>query len=144
VGGDEFALLLTGFYSEDRAIELAERAVAAIAEPFVVEDWRESLTCSIGIAHADAESSATEVINHADQAMHSAKANGGRRWALFDAELGDALRERALLAADLRDAVHSDPLLPFYQPLLQIQTGQLIRFAVLAPWPRRAHALWPR
>jgi diguanylate cyclase (GGDEF)-like protein len=136
VGGDEFALLLTGARYDSEAVALAEQVVVAVAKPFVVEDWRETLSCSVGIAKADQRITPTEVINHADQAMYHAKSGCPRGWAMFDTALGEALREKALLAAELRDAVHFDTLLPFFQPILRIDNGELIGFEVLARWRR--------
>lgn len=136
LGSDQFAVLISAIRNEADVIALTEHIIAAIAKPFVIEDWRETLTCSVGIAKADNDVLSAEWINHADQAMYHAKAAGGAGWALFDDDLGDALREKALLAAELRDAVHSNSLLPFFQPILKIETGDLIGFEVLARWNR--------
>lgn len=143
LGGDQFAVLIGAIDTEADAIAVTERIIATTAKPFVIEDWRETLTCSVGLAKADPDASSADFINQADQAMHHAKAAGGGKWALFNDELGDALREKAMLAAELRDAVHTDSLLPFFQPILKIETGELIGFEVLARWNRSGNGFVP-
>lgn len=143
MGGDEFAILFCDVRNEADAVGLAKKIVETIAQPFVVEDWRETLTCSVGIAKFSDGASPTELTNNADQAMYFAKANVAEGWAMFDDALGDDLREKALLAADLRDAVHSNALVPFFQPILTIDKGDLIGFEVLARWQRGDHGFVP-
>lgn len=87
MGGDEFVLLLPGC-SADKAREIAQQAVAEVAESTLLEG--ESITISIGVAFSSAEQdlAVKQLIALADQAMYVAKALGGNRFEVADTDSG--------------------------------------------------------
>jgi diguanylate cyclase (GGDEF)-like protein len=135
LGGDEFVVVVDGAEAEDHGGSLARRIHAALAEPFVFDDWSASLSCSIGIAEWVPSMTASELLRHADQAMYRAKHAGRGCHAHYDDELGEALRERAALEQDLRRALAAgDVITPFFQPIYDITGRSLRAFEVLARW----------
>jgi diguanylate cyclase (GGDEF)-like protein len=95
LGGDEFAVLLSDTTSQ-QAVALAERLVASIAEPFVLDSHRVDIGASIGIATATSRSDVKELVHQADVAMYAAKAQGKSQVVAF---------HPALLELDRRHAV---------------------------------------
>ncbi|PRY10819.1 diguanylate cyclase domain-containing protein [Kineococcus rhizosphaerae] len=79
IGGDEFAIVCPDLPDEDAARDIADRVVAAMADPFPVAGWRFDVGISVGLAMADAGQDATRVLQQADQAMYEAKGAGKGR-----------------------------------------------------------------
>ena len=142
LGGDEFALVVpldaadpSGPASE--AAQLARRIIAVLGQPFALPDGPVAqIGVSIGIALARAEDGdADALVRRADVALYRAKADGRSRFHFFDPGLDAHIQARALLEGELRQAVAHDLLLPHFQPLVDIATGRLIGFEMLARWP---------
>lgn len=85
LGGDEFAVLLEGISDDAAASQLAQRVVAALAAPQVIQGQHVQVGASIGIAMRHAGSDLASLMHEADVAMYSAKAHGKNRVELFGA-----------------------------------------------------------
>ena len=134
LGGDEFAVLTTAAANEQSNSRLARRLQTAISTPFYVENWTASISCSIGIATWADGMSASDLLRNADQAMYRAKALGRGTYVHFDDELGAEVRDQAGLEADFRLAVEQGHIIPYFQPIHDIETGALCGFEVLSRW----------
>ncbi len=134
LGGDEFGLAVCGA-GKDTALRLADRMIAALAEPFDLDGVTVDIGASIGIAlYPDDASEAEALIQRADMAMYRAKASRTHGFAFFDPSLDAVLRERAALEAELRRAIGTNAILPYYQPLVDLAHGGTFGFEVLARW----------
>ncbi|MGZ9811697.1 putative bifunctional diguanylate cyclase/phosphodiesterase [Pseudoroseicyclus sp. H15] len=133
MGGDEFAILVRDD-SPRAAAHMAQRVLSAISRPFQIEDWTVHISCSIGIARWQEGLTGPELLRNADQAMYKAKANGRDNVVHYDLELGEQLRETAQLQTDLKAAVAAQDIVPFFQPIYSIETGEIRAFEVLARW----------
>ena len=136
LGGDEFAILCAGAETDDAIEPYAARVMAEVSAPIAHDRGAETLSCSVGIVRIEPLAASTETVHRAEQALFHAKTGGGPGWAVFDEALGIALRGRALLETELRDAVLADAIVPYFQPILRIETGALTGFEVLARWHR--------
>lgn len=93
----------------------------------------ESVYVSIGIAVSEGGRGTAELLLHeADTAMYQAKSQGGRRAAIFDGELARQARARSIAQARLRAALDERRVVPFYQPLVDLASGQVAGFEALA------------
>ena len=134
LGGDEFGVAVCGA-GKETALRLANRMVAAVEEPFDIDGVVVEIGASIGIAlYPDDATEPEALIQRADMAMYRAKASTATGFAFFDAGIDDALRERAALEADLRRAIGTDAIVPYYQPLVDLAHGGTFGFEVLARW----------
>ena len=127
-----------GHGPREAAARLAERVVSALEAPFELAGGRGAaqVGCSVGVALAAAgDENADALLGRADTAMYRAKAEGRGRFRFFEAGMDERIRERAALAADLRAAVAADALEPHFQPLVDLGTGRLVGFEMLARWP---------
>ncbi|WP_373356384.1 putative bifunctional diguanylate cyclase/phosphodiesterase [Pseudoroseicyclus sp. CXY001] len=133
MGGDEFAILVSE--GDGRAAALmAQKVLNAISRPFDFGDWTAHISASIGLAQWQEGLTGAELLRNADQAMYKAKANGRDNIVHYDQELGEQLRETAQLQADLKEAVETEGIVPYFQPIYDIQTGDIRAFEVLARW----------
>ena len=134
LGGDEFGLAIDNA-SKEVALSLANRIVSALEEPFMLGEVHAEIGVSIGISLFPGDAtSASSLMHNADLAMYRAKASGASSLAFFDPAVDDAMRERELLQRDLRLAVATDAIVPYYQPLVDLTSGKIIGFEVLARW----------
>ena len=141
LAGDEFVVLCEDLATPGEADALAERLLAAVAEPFTIADEGITLGLSIGIAVADATLNRPDaLLNAADQAMFDAKARGRNRVTVYDAGVHGRHHVRLAQAMTLRGMVERDDLLVHYQPLIDLRDGSLEGAEALLRW-RGVHAL---
>lgn len=135
LGGDEFAILLTDITSKKQAQKIADNIVALMGETIVLENHEVNSGVSIGIAFApDDGLTAPELIKNADLALYSAKENGRRRYAIFEIGMHEAMQAKRLIEMDLRAALNRDQLELYYQPLLNIESGEITSYEALLRW----------
>ncbi|NMG57929.1 EAL domain-containing response regulator [Geitlerinema sp. P-1104] len=132
-GGDEFVALL---YDNNEAdvIALAQDLLKVLSEPHQLSRHEVFVNTSIGIAFSVADLSPEELLRNADAAMYRAKALGGNRYHLFDPMLHQEALERLALENDLRYAYERNEFEVYYQPILNLQTGELFGFEALLRW----------
>ena len=131
-GGDEFAILLEDIASHEEAEQIAMRILLALRTPLTLVGRDVFVTASIGIA-MDA-SCADNAIRDADLAMYRAKAQGKGRYATFEPYMRAAVVERAELEADLQRVVERDELVLHYQPIVGLQTDEVVGVEALVRW----------
>jgi diguanylate cyclase (GGDEF)-like protein/PAS domain S-box-containing protein len=136
LGGDEFAILLDGGITPACALDVAARVAGAIAQPLRFDRRELSVSASIGIAHnLDGCVSPDELIRNADIAMYDAKARGGGRCEVFDASMHQRVVDRVSLETRLRQAIEQQRLRTFFQPIIDLRSGELHGLEALARWP---------
>jgi diguanylate cyclase (GGDEF)-like protein len=132
-GGDEFAVVLPA--TDDAAAEeVARKVQEALAEPIFVEGAQVQATASIGFARLGDCSDEEAVLRHSDVALYAAKRGGRNDFAWFDEELERELSERLKLEEDIRRGIRGGEFVPFFQPLVDLGTRQIIGFEALARW----------
>ena len=102
LGGDEFALLLDGCVDQRVALAVAERVVAALAEPVELTGTWVHVGASVGVAFRHGSSDPDSLMREADLAMYRAKGRGKNRVERYDASLNDAVVEHHALKAEDR------------------------------------------
>ena len=119
------------------AAQLADRIIAEFATPFELPSGVLALIgVSIGVALFGADAgSPEELVHHAGAALGRAKSQGGNQTCFFEPEIDEQVRERARLEADLRQAIQTGAVVPHFQPLVELRTGHLVAFEMLARWP---------
>jgi len=135
LGGDEFVLLLEPADDETEVLKVAERILEVVRQPVVVGDRTITATASIGIAINHGRWMSAEVLlRNADMAMYLAKERGKARFELFEEQMHAEVSERLELKADLSNAVDLDQLLLYYQPIVDLERGQLEGVEALLRW----------
>ena len=131
LGGDEFALLLEVVSEPAEVARVAERLLAAIAEPVEIEGHRFVPEASIGIALGD---DAHNLLKQADAAMYRAKSQLGVGYAFFDPELDHAALIRFRRIAELAEAIERREFGLHYQPIVALPSGEISGYEALLRW----------
>jgi diguanylate cyclase (GGDEF)-like protein len=134
-GGDEFAVLATLSGGPQEAVAIADAIISSLAEPFQLGAATSVLGVSIGISSVGgggAESG--ELVRRADVALYRAKAHGRSAVAFFEPEMDLAAHQRSRLLSDVRIALRAGAFEPWFQPLVDLNTGSVIGFEALARW----------
>jgi diguanylate cyclase (GGDEF)-like protein/PAS domain S-box-containing protein len=134
-GGDEFAVLLPGIRDADMAVAVAQRCLAALKQPLVVEGQGLHVTASIGVSISmDSSPDAEMLLRNADVAMYRAKARGGDCLVVYTVDMSEGARSRLSMENALFQALEEDQLLLHYQPLISARTGRLAGVEALIRW----------
>ncbi|MDR6710572.1 diguanylate cyclase (GGDEF)-like protein [Pseudomonas hunanensis] len=134
LGSDEFALLIDTRRDPHRAEWLAERIVEALGEPYWIDGESLLVGCSLGLAHARAQSGADPLMWHAHIAMRQAKGSQGCTFHVFNERINHNARSLADLEGELRRALRRDELELHYQPRLNLADGSIVGLEALVRW----------
>jgi diguanylate cyclase (GGDEF)-like protein/PAS domain S-box-containing protein len=144
LGGDEFAALIEDAASPAEVEEIAERIVAALVAPFTLGSGSVGGGASVGVATtAEATGGAEELLRHADLALYAAKTAGKGQWRRYRAVLHTAMLERLELRSALEQAVADGAFTLRYQPIVQLDSSELVGFEALVRWQHPKHGLIP-
>ncbi|MGH7443499.1 MAG: putative bifunctional diguanylate cyclase/phosphodiesterase, partial [Longimicrobiales bacterium] len=132
-GGDEFAVLVDDVHDAEDAVRIAERIQQSLADPFVARGQRLYVSASIGIALGGVGDSTEALLRDADTAMYRAKRQR-TRYALFDEAMHRDAVFQLELENDIRHAIARQEFVTYYQPLVRLETGEIIGFEALVRW----------
>ncbi|AWL98922.1 putative bifunctional diguanylate cyclase/phosphodiesterase [Bradyrhizobium amphicarpaeae] len=136
LNSDEFAIVQSGLARPEDAVMLAKRLLAAIADPYLLDGHSVVIGASIGIAMAPGDGDDSEkLLKSADMALSRAKLDARGSFAFFEAALDAKAQSRRKIEVELRDAIQNDVLRPYYQPLIDLQSGRITGFEALVRWP---------
>jgi diguanylate cyclase (GGDEF)-like protein len=131
MGGDEFAAIIR---DEADAENAARNAVRAFGSPVDVGEARTQISLSAGLVPLRSEERPIDAVRRADVAMYSVKQSGRNNYAWFEAQMEQQLAARVGMEDEIRSAIEADEFVPFFQPLISLDTGELNGFEVLARW----------
>jgi predicted signal transduction protein with EAL and GGDEF domain len=134
-GGDEFVIVQAPISDLRQATSLAERVVAAIGEPFVIDDHHAVVGASIGIAVSPNDGTAPDrLLRNADLALYRTKEDGRGDFRFFEAGMDEHMQTRRAMEQDLRKALPAGEFELHYQPVVKLQTGEISSFEALIRW----------
>lgn len=135
--GDEFALLLTnadGTEIED-VVETVYRVNESFKVPFALEGHEVFITTSIGISfYPDDGADAPTLLTNAGAALYRAKEQGGNNYQFYTADMNAKALRRLVLEGNLRRALERSEFEIYYQPQLDMSTGQIVGMEALVRW----------
>jgi diguanylate cyclase (GGDEF)-like protein/PAS domain S-box-containing protein len=134
LGGDEFAVLVEDAVDGDEAMALADRLLEALEQPFELSGKQLFVRASVGVAWTDGDHDADSLLRDADAAMYQAKAHGKGVTRLFEPGMYTASVARLELETDLRRAVANGEFLLHYQPVVSLDSTQVVSFEALVRW----------
>ncbi len=136
LGGDEFGICMV-FEPEfpETVDRVAEDLIEILARPITIGDTDHSITASIGIARPEIDCDSIDMlIRRADIALYAAKKNGRNGFCWFENGMEVELRTRNSLEADIRAAIPNDEFVPYFEQQIDLETGELAGFEMLARW----------
>jgi diguanylate cyclase (GGDEF)-like protein len=131
-GGNEFGVLVTLRRGVADALAAADRIQEVLAAPFKLSDLEIRVECAIGLALMTGEHEAEELFRNAQFAVKQAKQAGNPQ--VYEAQQASEARRRFSIETELRRALDKDQLKLFYQPLIDLKSGQVAGFEALARW----------
>ncbi len=144
VGGDEFAVILRGLRGPAVVTDIADKLLAALREPLVLDGRLVRPNGSLGISLFPGDGSTpAELLKKADVALYEAKANGQGACRFFEPALLAALEHRRRLAEALGAAIGSDAFEVVLQPRMALDDGRRVGFEAFVRWRRDGVELLP-
>lgn len=136
MGGDEFACVIPFDPAHvDELEQLVLQTVAALREPVEFQGSEFETTVSTGLARSDSDGvDSTKLLHMADIAMFSAKRAGRNAVAWFEPAMENELRFRSELESGIRRGIAAGEFVPFYEKQVDLETGELVGFEMLARW----------
>ena len=133
-GGDEFIVVMRNLDDPAEAVNAAWRLVEAFRQPFPTGDGELFSTASIGVAVSTENTQPADLIREADTAMYVAKADGRDRVSVFNEDLRATVTSRLAMEGDIRRALERGQLAVWYQPEVDLVTGEVIAAEALLRW----------
>jgi predicted signal transduction protein with EAL and GGDEF domain len=135
LGGDEFVILLSGMREPAAAAGVAERILARLKEPFVINRQRFFVGASIGITvFPDDGENVEDLVRHADLAMYHAKRSGKNNYQFFAPEMNAAVVRRMDMERRLRQALERQEFQLYFQPIVDLGSRRIVGAEALLRW----------
>jgi len=141
IGGDEFGVLIEGISDQWDYVETTDRIASICGNPLDVDGASYTVTLSLGVAlFPDDGGDAETLLNNAEAALYQVKERpilpDRGRVGMFTAALDEALRRRITLESQMRKDLERGAFRPFYQPRVNLATGEIVGAEALARWIR--------
>jgi diguanylate cyclase (GGDEF)-like protein len=136
LSGDEYVVLDPSTRSPGSSLALAERLLSIFREPLPISQGDVFVTASIGVASLSpsSSSSAEDLLRHADTAMYRAKDAGRNCLAVYDESMHERVAHRLSVETALYRALDRRELRLFHQPILDLESGDVVGFEALMRW----------
>jgi diguanylate cyclase (GGDEF)-like protein len=136
IGGDEFVAVLVDLSDVGACVPLLTRLLAAASQTLQVGEHKLQVSASLGVTFypQSDDVEAEQLLRQADQAMYQAKTAGKNRFHIFDAEQDRSARGHHESLEHIRRALVQQEFVLFYQPKVNMRTGQVIGAEALIRW----------
>lgn len=142
LGGDEFAIVLENLSGTEDAAGVARKILEAVAEPFELDGHEIRISVSIGVTiYPFDDQDLDGLLRDADAAMYRAKQHGRNQFQLYGTEMAPQARRPADLEEDIEGAFERGELLVYYQPRVDLLTGEITEMEALLRWQHPEHGL---
>lgn len=142
MGGDEFMIIYHDIKTEKDVSLYAESLLETMRMSYDFGNQHVDLTGSLGISLYPKDAKTTqELISHSDIAMYQAKQKGGNRIEFYAQEVKDRLFHSIALEKEIKLGLERNEFVPFYQPKIDLETGQVVGVEALARWQHSERGL---
>jgi Amt family ammonium transporter len=143
MGNDAFAVILTEIRSPSAALASAELLLEALREPMKIGQLLLTVSATVGVVTTAQTTfdEPEELLAAAEFAVEAAPTRGNQRIAVFEGRMRDEALSRVRLEADIKIGIERNEFEPYYQPIIDVRTGQITGVEALARWRHRARGL---
>ncbi|WOE76540.1 putative bifunctional diguanylate cyclase/phosphodiesterase [Alterisphingorhabdus coralli] len=143
LGGDEFAIAFIFDGKNRSAVErVAEDVIEEVAKPIDGPAGELAISTSIGISAANHyEETAESLMRRADMAMYHSKKQGRNQFAWFESSMQTEIQTQNMIEKGLRTGIPAGEFIPYYEQQIDLESGKLVGFEVLARWNSSALGL---
>ena len=135
LGGDEFTVVLSDVRETADIGQIAQKIIDNLSAPYVLQGTEVYVSASVGIAKLPGDATTlSELLKNADQAMYAAKSAGRQCFRFFSSTMQAEALTRIRLANDLRAAIEATQLQVYYQPIVDLRTGRVMKAEALVRW----------
>ena len=139
-GGDEFVVLQTDAFDIAASSAVAAKIIATLSEPYVIGSNEVYITASIGISQSSSElEGPDDAMMQADIALYRAKGDGRNCFRFHSRQLDQQIKARVMIADELRVAIKGGQIELYYEPQVEITSGQIVGLEALVRWNHPKH-----
>lgn len=144
IGGDEFTVIVSDVPNQAVVERICEEILVKIAQPYQLGENVVTVSASIGVTmYPEDASDAGEILKNADMAMYAAKECGRNQYCFFLPAMSEAIQARILFSQNLQTAIAENQFILYYQPIIDMRTGQVRKFEALIRWNHPEQGLVP-
>lgn len=134
-GGDEFTIILSDVYDDDKMAAIANNIIEKISTPMMLNGQQIVVGASLGIAIYPSDANSVDtLLSRADMAMYHAKNQGKNNFQFYTASLNERAHHRLELESRLRLAIEQDQFELYYQPQICLVTKKITGVEALIRW----------
>jgi len=135
LGGDEFAVIITQIHQESDVELVAKKIIHTLSSVYSVGGYEVFITASIGInLYPGIDNDRGKLLENADVAMYHAKQYGRNNYKFYSTDMNAVAFERLMLETNLRHALEREEFTLYYQPQIDMQSGQVNGVEALIRW----------
>ncbi len=135
LGGDEFTIILPNIEGLNEVEHMAQRILNEVSQPFHLDRHELFISISIGVTiYPNDATDLPTLMTNADNAMYRAKDNGRNTFCFFTHEMNHHAKEMLRLENDLHRALQRGELIPYFQPMIDLDSGELVGAEALLRW----------
>lgn len=144
LGGDEFAIILEELPEIEEAARVSQKVMDIFGRPFMPASQEIYVTPSMGVTIYPLDGRDSDsLLRNADTAMYRAKEYGRNNFRFYTTDMNTLAVERFAMEGALRRAMERDEFVLYYQPQLDIKTGQVVGVEALLRWQHPERGMVP-
>lgn len=143
-GGDEFTILLPSLHQIEEATTIAQRILAVMKPDFALEEHTLHISTSVGIAIYPSDGQDAEtLLKNADAALYRAKESGRNHYCIYTSAINCEATAQLTMENDLHRALERQEFALYYQPQVNVSTGEIMKMEALLRWQHPTQGLVP-